>query len=64
MSALRFEKKGMQPAPWMAVGHGTSANGKQHIHIAASIVRLDGRQVNFWQDRKTLSQVCAEIEPT
>jgi len=64
MTALGFEKEGMQPAPWVAVGHGTSANGNQHIHIAASLVRLDGRQVNVWQDRKTLSRVCAEIEHT
>src|SRR5664280_1223086 len=64
MSALGFEKEGMQPAPWVAVGHGTNANGNQHIHIAASLVRLDGRQVNIWQDRKTLSRVCAEIEHT
>src|ERR1035437_8431168 len=62
MSALGFEKEGMQPAPWVAIGHGTSAYGNQHIHIAASLVRLDGRQVNVWQDRKTLSRVCKQLE--
>jgi hypothetical protein len=62
MSALGFEGEGLQPAAWVAVGHGTSAKGNQHIHIAASLVRMDGRQVNIWQDRKTLSGVCAEIE--
>jgi len=25
---------------------------------------MDGRQVNIWQDRKTLSEICAEIEHT
>jgi hypothetical protein len=64
MSALGFEAQGVQPAAWVAIGHGTSASGNQHIHIAASLVRMDGRQVNTWQDRKTLSQVCAEIEHT
>ena len=62
MSALGFEAQGIQPAAWVAIGHGTSANGNQHIHIAASLVRMDGRQVNIWQDRKTLSRVCAEFE--
>ena len=62
MSALGFEAQGVQPAAWVAIGHGTSANGNQHIHIAASLVRMDGRQVNIWQDRKTLSRVCAEFE--
>jgi hypothetical protein len=62
MSALGFEAQGVQPAAWVAIGHGTSANGNQHIHIAASLVQMDGRQVNIWQDRKTLSRVCAEFE--
>ena len=52
----------MQPAAWVAIGHGTSASGNQHIHIGASLVRMDGRRVNIWQDRRTLSRVCAEIE--
>ena len=60
MSALGFEGEGVQPAAWVAIGHGTSAGGNLHLHIAASLVRMDGRQVNIWQDRKTLSRVCAE----
>ena len=62
MSALGFERQGVQPAAWVAIGHGASADGNQHLHIAASLIRLDGRQVNIWQDRKTLSRVCAELE--
>ena len=62
MEALGLEGEGMQPAAWVAVGHGTSANGNQHIHIAASLVRVDGSRVNTWQSKQTLSRVCAEIE--
>ena len=62
ISALGFEAPGVQPAAWVAIRHGTSASGNQHIHIGASLVRMDGRQVNIWQDRMTLSRVCAEIE--
>jgi hypothetical protein len=36
--------------------------GNQHIHIAASLVRIDGSKVDIWRDRKTLSRVCAELE--
>jgi hypothetical protein len=64
ISALGFEGEGLQPAAWAAIGHGTSASGNQHLHIAASLVRMDGRQVSIWQDRKTLSRVCADIEHT
>jgi len=62
MTALGFETDGMQPAAWVAVGHGTSAQGNQHVHIAATLVRIDGGRVNTWQFKKALSRVCTEIE--
>ncbi len=62
MTALGFESDGVDPAAWVAVGHGTSAHGNQHVHIAASLVRIDGGRVNTWQSKKVLSRVCAEIE--
>jgi hypothetical protein len=62
MTALGFESDGLQPAAWVAVGHGTSANGNQHVHIAASLVRIDGSRVNTWQSKKVLSRVCVELE--
>jgi hypothetical protein len=64
MQTLGFEGKGGEPAAWVAVGHGTSTNGNQHIHITASLVRGDGLGVNLWQSKRTLSQVCAELEHT
>jgi hypothetical protein len=62
--AVGFEREGLEPAAWVAVAHGTGAKGNQHIHIAASLVRLDGSRVNIWQDRTTLSRVCNECEHT
>jgi hypothetical protein len=62
MVALGFERETLAPAAWVAVGHGTSAQGNQHVHIAASLVRLDGSRVEVWQDRKNLSRACAEFE--
>jgi hypothetical protein len=64
VEAIGFEREGLEPAAWVAVGHGTGAKGNQHIHIAASLVRLDGSRVNIWQDRNTLSRVCNEFEHT
>jgi hypothetical protein len=62
MEALGLEGEGKQPAAWVAIGHGTSANGNRHIHLAASLVRVDGSRVNAWQSKRTLSRLCAEIE--
>jgi len=62
--AVGFEREGFQPAAWVAIGHGTSASGNQHIHIAASLVRENGVGVNLWQSKRTLSRVCAALERT
>jgi hypothetical protein len=62
IEALGFEGHTVEPAAWVAVGHGTSINGNEHIHIAASLIRVDGSQVDIWQDRRTLSKVLAQIE--
>jgi hypothetical protein len=62
--AIGFEREGLAPAAWVAVAHGASAQGNQHIHIAASLVRLDGSRVETWQSKRTISRVCAEVEHT
>jgi hypothetical protein len=64
VEAIGFEREGHEPAAWVAIGHGTSAAGNQHIHIAASLVRVDGSRVDIWQSKRTLSRVCAELERT
>jgi hypothetical protein len=62
MRTMGFERDGVVPAAWVAIGHGLSAQGNQHIHVAASIVRDDGSAVKIWQDRKAVSRVCTELE--
>jgi hypothetical protein len=64
VEAIGFEHEGHEPAAWVAIGHGTSAAGNQHIHLAASLVRVDGSRVDIWQSKRTLSRVCAELERT
>ena len=60
--AIGFEREGLEPAAWVAVAHGASAQGNQHIHIAASLVRLDGSRVETWQSKRTISRVCKQLE--
>jgi len=64
VGAVGFEREGLEPAAWVAVGHGDSAQGNQHIHVAASLVRVDGSRVDTWQSKRTLSKLCAELERT
>ena len=64
VEAVGFEREGVEPATWVAVGHGNSAHGNQHIHIAASLVRGDGSRVDTWQSKRTLSKLCAGLEQT
>jgi hypothetical protein len=63
MDRLGFSSaSGKAPAPWVAVRHGRSASGNDHIHIAVSLVREDGTKASIWQDRVILSRLCAEVE--
>jgi hypothetical protein len=62
VEAIGFEREGMEPAAWVAVAHGKSAMGNAHIHIAGSLVRVDGSRVDTWQSKRVLLRVCAELE--
>ncbi|MBO0984874.1 relaxase/mobilization nuclease domain-containing protein [Rathayibacter sp. SD072] len=47
---------------WVAVRHGLSANGNDHIHIAVSVVREDGTKAHIPRDKKLSQTVCRELE--
>ena len=49
-------------ARWVAVRHGLSAAGNDHIHIAASLVREDGTKVNTYRDQNRSQQACNILE--
>jgi len=52
-------------ARWAAVRHGLSAGGSDHLHIAMSLVRQDGRRVQLPQnDYQAAQQVRQRIEQT
>jgi hypothetical protein len=47
---------------WVAVRHGLSKNGNDHIHIAVSLVREDGTKAHVPYDKRRSQQVSREIE--
>ncbi|MFF2088574.1 relaxase/mobilization nuclease domain-containing protein [Nocardia sp. NPDC058176] len=56
------EASGRSPARWVAVRHGLSKKGNDHIHIAASAVREDGTKVSTWNDHPRAQKIVAELE--
>ena len=71
MTGMGFTAPGNAPAAWVAVHHGKSVNGNDHIHIAASRIRQDGTIVQLFQphpehgrpegDMPRAQRVCREI---
>ncbi|MBR5951328.1 MAG: relaxase/mobilization nuclease domain-containing protein [Actinomycetaceae bacterium] len=47
MKEMGFDAPDQEECRWIAVRHGYSKNGGDHIHIAASVVREDG---SLWKD--------------
>lgn len=47
---------------WVAVRHGVSTGGNDHVHLVVSLVREDGTKANVWQDRPRVQRICGELE--
>lgn len=63
MAEMGFtEASGKPPCRWVAVRHGTSKNGGDHIHIAANIVRADGTKWSPWRDQVIAHRACNMLE--
>jgi hypothetical protein len=56
------EDGGKAPARWVAVRHGLSKNGNDHIHIVASMVRDDGTKWNPWKSKYKSQQAARTLE--
>lgn len=56
------EASGRAPAQWVAIRHGHSKAGNDHIHIAASMVREDGTKWGSWRDFLRAQKVVRELE--
>src|SRR5207244_11456232 len=55
---------GRAPCPWVAIHHGASAEGNDHIHIAVSLVREDGTKASVHNDRINVGRACCHYERT
>jgi len=53
---------GKAPCRWIAVRHGLSSEGNDHIHVAVNLVREDGTKASTWNDYRRAGKACAEIE--
>ena len=63
VGAMGFtEASGKAPCRWIAVHHGTSTAGNDHIHLAVNLVRADGTKASIWNDRRTMSKFAARME--
>jgi hypothetical protein len=56
------ETSGKAACRWVAVRHGLSTNGNDHIHLAASLVREDGTKATTHNDYKRAQEVCRDLE--
>ncbi|MBT2565080.1 relaxase/mobilization nuclease domain-containing protein [Arthrobacter sp. ISL-85] len=56
------EASGRAPAQWVAIRHGHSKAGNDHIHIAASMVREDGTKWSSWRDFPRAQQAARDLE--
>lgn len=56
------EDSGKAPCRWVAVRHGLSTNGNDHVHIAVSLVREDGTKATTHNDFAKAQKVCRDLE--
>jgi len=56
------EASGKAPCRWVAVRHGLSTAGNDHVHVVVSLVRQDGTKANTWKDFARAQQVAGELE--
>ena len=47
---------------WVAVRHGRSSGGNDHIHLVVNLVREDGTKASVHLDRPRAQQACRELE--
>lgn len=56
-----IDADGQADCAWMAVHHGTSQHGNDHVHIAVSLVRDDGRRASVHQSKRRTAQAGARV---
>ena len=62
LTEMKFEGVDGEDYRWVAVRHGLSSNGNDHVHIAASMVSESGKRWATDKDWPRASAACREIE--
>ena len=64
VAAMEFDDNQGTKAPcrWVAVRHGVSGNGNDHIHIAVNVVREDGTKASTFMDFKRAQTAARALE--
>lgn len=56
------ERPGQEPCRWLAVHHGQSVAGNDHIHLMVNLIREDGSAASLSNDRRIMSRLCGDFE--
>jgi len=56
------ETSGRAACRWVAVHHGLSKAGNDHVHLAVSLVREDGTRASVWNDRPRAQELAGQLE--
>src|SRR4051812_47249045 len=63
VARMGFAGEGVeQPCRWVAVRHGASTGGNDHVHVVVCLVHEDGQAADVWNDRPRAQQACGELE--
>lgn len=57
-----IDPDGAKSSRWVAIHHGASTAGNDHIHLAVQLVREDGTKANIHHDYRRAQTVCGELE--
>ncbi|MGP7815231.1 relaxase/mobilization nuclease domain-containing protein [Glutamicibacter soli] len=57
-----IDPDGAKSSRWVAVHHGASKNGNDHIHLVVSMVREDGTKASTHNDFHRAQVACRELE--
>src|SRR5699024_10892339 len=57
-----IDPDGAKSSRWVAIHHGASKNGNDHIHFVAQMVTEDGSKARTHNDFKRAQQICSELE--
>ncbi|GAA4512467.1 hypothetical protein GCM10023159_17960 [Brevibacterium yomogidense] len=57
-----IDPDGAKSSRWVAVRHGLSKNGNDHIHVAVQMVTEDGSRAREHNDRSRAQKVCRQLE--